>query len=311
MIDLKSLNNFLEEYLEDTTLKDFVFVKNLNDIILKNTCFPKEVYYKRKIKLNNAIRLSYSFLECVNESYASYFEERLFDGTILFSQDFEIGESYYDCNANKRVINIPITESIEDSYVIIHEILHDMNLDETIDSKCRVLITEAISILGELLFRDFLIKNNLLKRDANKVILNIFYSIHKISSLTDLELNIINEYLKIGYVSMNFLKSILFNYEDDVIDKSILNSGKELEIDYNQRYIIGIFFACYIYDRIKKYPKMIGELMDINSIMNSVFFEDIIYYLNLDIKSDDEYILLTASSLKKLEKTYKKTLKEL
>lgn len=309
MMNIKLINEMLADYLEDTELEDFELVKNFNDIILKNTFFSKEIDYKYKIKLNYAVNLSYSFLKSISNDYASYFEKRLNDGTILFSEKFEIGESYYDLKSCKRVIHIPITKSIEDSYVMVHEILHDMNLTETFDSGCRVLVTEAISILGELLFRDFLIEHNLSKLDGRKVIFNNFYSIYKMACLTDLEFNIIDEYFKVGYISMNFLKSTFSNYDDDVIDHFVLN--EKLELDYNQRYIIGILLACYIYDRIKNRPKLVGEFMDINSIMNNVYFEDIMSYLNFEMRDNDTYVLLTDKSLKEVEKTYKKTLKEL
>lgn len=310
-MNVKLINEMLDEYLEDACLEDFEFTKKLNDIVLKNTKFYKEVKYKEKIDLNYSASLVYTFFKSINEEYAVYFEKRLHDGTFEFSDKFQVGESYFDKRQNRRVIKIPITGSIEDSYVMVHELLHDMNCLIEQLFLCRVLTTETISMLGGLLFYAFLVKYNLKPKENRKTIINDFYSIRKLSLLTDLELKIIDEYFKCGYVSSNFLNYLNLNYDEDVMDHLYLNDSDTLQIDYNQRYIIGALLSCYMYDRIKQNPKLINELFDINIIMNHTYFECIIDYLDLKIKPDDEYLLLTDDSLNKLEKTYKKVLKEL
>lgn len=310
-MNVKLLNQMLDEYLLDACLDDFEFIKKLNDIVLKNTKFYKEVKYKEKIDLNYSASLVYTFFKSISEEYALYFEKRLNDGTFQFSDKFNVGESYFDKKQNKNVIKIPITGSIEDSYVMVHELLHDMNYQGGDLLLCRVLTTESISILGELLFYDFLLKYNLKPKENRKTIINDFYSIRKMSLLTDLELKIVDEYFKCGYVNSSFLNRLSLNYDDDVVEHLNLNNSDTLEIDYNQRYMIGALLSCYMYDRIKENPKFIKELFEINSIMNHTYFECIIDYLDLSIKQNDEYVFFTDSSLQKLEKTYKKVLKEL
>lgn len=300
----------LDEYLLDNCLKDFELIKKLNDIVLKNTKFYKKVKYKEKIDLSYSVSLVYTFFKSISEEYAVYFEKRLNDGTFKFSDKFWFGESYFDVRQNRSVIKIPITGSIQDSYVMVHELLHDMNCNN-VEIFCREFITEGISILGEILFYVFLVKYNLKPKENRKTIINDFNSIYRMSLLNDLELKIIDEYFKCGYVSSNFLNQVSLYYDDDIMNQIYFNNSSELEIEYNQRYIIGALLSCYMYDRIKENPKLINELFDINSIMNDTYFECIMDYLDLKLKSDEEYILFTDDSLETLQKTYKKVLKEL
>lgn len=308
-MNIKNFNEMLDEYLEGASLKDFEFIKKLNEIVLRNTKFYKEVKYKEKIDLDYSASLVYTFFKSISEEYATYFENRLNDGTFRFSTKFAIGHSYYDLKENKSVIEIPFTHTIEDSYVMVHEFLHSTNYQGGELLLCRMLTTESISILGEFLFYNFLVKYNLKPRENRKPIINDLYSIHKLSLLNDLELKLIDKYLKYGYISSNFLNSL--NYDEDVWDHLYFNNSITFGIDYNQRYIIGILISCYMYDRIKENPKLINELFDINSIMNHTDFEFIMNYLDLNIKDDKDYVLLTDDSLEKLEKTYKKVLKGL
>lgn len=313
MYNYNLINDKLFEYLEGTCLDDFRFVKALNNIILRNPLKRKHAEYDEKIDLNYSASLAYSFFKSLSEDYALYFEKRINDGTFRFSKKFPIGTSSYDKALKKRIINIPITNNIGDSFVMVHELLHDMNLDINGNTLCRMLTSEAISMLGELLFRDFLIKHNLIAKDNYKPIINNFLSVDSMATSNKFELCIIEEYLQNGYVDISFLKDLYTHYDDDTINTTIstLFDDSLLEYEVNQRYIIGALLSCYMYQRIEENPKCINELMDINSIMNETYFENLINYLDLEIKPDDEWINLSNDSFEKLEKCYKKELKRL
>ena len=91
MIDIKEFNAFVEEYLEDTSLDDFEFIKDFNNIVLNNALFKKAVKYKEKLDIQMIVNLAYTFFKSLSEEYATYFEGRINDGTILFSENYEVG----------------------------------------------------------------------------------------------------------------------------------------------------------------------------------------------------------------------------
>ena len=59
-----------------------------------------------------------------------------------------IGQSYYNHESQRRVVEVPITRTIEDAFVMVHEVLHDMNLKPNSNTADRMLYTETISMLG-------------------------------------------------------------------------------------------------------------------------------------------------------------------
>lgn len=312
MFDYDLINDKLASYLEGATLEEFEFIKTLNDIILKNPIKQKNQKYDEKIDINYSASLVYSFFKSLNEEYASHFEKRLNDGTFIIDEALEIGQSYYNNDINKPIIEIPFTKTIEDSFVMVHELLHDINLNPENNSTHRLLFTETISMLGELLFKDFLVRNSLCMKDSYKEIINTTISVNEMAISNSFDLEMVKLYISNGYVSISDLKELYYQYGEDTsyyVMEYLMGSGS-LSIDYNQRYIIGELLSCYMYDRIKNNSKYICELMDTNSIMNDVFFDEIINYLDLDMK-DDEYLFLTDSSLEKLEKCYQKKLKVL
>lgn len=148
MIDYKTLNDKLFDYLDGAKLEELKLIKSLNDIVLRNKFNQKILGYKEKMNLDHTASLAYTFFKYLSEDYASYFEKRLTDGTIKFSKDYLIGQSYYNHEIQRRVVEVPITRTIEDAFVMVHEVLHDMNLKPNSNTADRMLYTETISMLG-------------------------------------------------------------------------------------------------------------------------------------------------------------------
>lgn len=310
MIDLKELNKNLDEYLEDATEIDFIFIKSLNDIIIRNTKNREIPKYQQKISLDYAASLVYSFLLNINEEYAMHFKDKLENGTFSFSKNFSKGVSSYDDEKHKSYIQVPITGYILDSYTMAHENMHDMNLDINKNTLCRELLTEDLSNLIEMLFQQFLIKHDLVVQDNRKSMVNNLGIIYDMAWSTDLGLSLITEYLRNGYVGNNFINGLYYVYDENTINNFIYEDYI-FKNDFYLRYIIGFVLSFYMYDRIKQNPKFIKELFDINSMINDFPFENILTFLDLDYKTDnDDNLIFTDKSLEKLEKTYKKVLKE-
>ena len=311
MMDYKTLNDNLFDYLDGASLEDFKFIKSLNDIVLRNKFNQKILGYKEKMDLDYTVSLAYTFFKYLSEDYASYFEKRLNDETIRFSKDYLIGHSYYNPEEQKRVVEVPITITIEDAFVMVHEVLHDMNLKPKCNTLGRMLYTETISLLGEILFEDFLIKYNLHVKDGKRNIHNMFASVNTMAESNDFDIKLISEFINNGYIDISCFNNIYFKYDSEIVEDSIhsiINSSL-LQIEINKRYIIGSILACYMHDRIKNNSKYLCEFIETNSMMIDNHFESLINYLDLDIEDNNKYLLFTTESLKKLEKCYKSEIK--
>lgn len=314
MFDYNLINDVLYEYLEGARLDSFKFIKSLNNIILKNRIKHKEPIYSEKVDLEYSVEIAYKFFLYISEGYAEYFGKRLNDGTITFSENFEFGQSFYDLSSRRSVVQIPVTNSIHDSFVLVHEVLHDMNLNRGSYSDARMLFTETISLLGEFLYRDFLIKYNFLEKDNYKRLIQDFLNIRMISRQADFEIKLSEQFIQNGYVSTDFLKDLYSSYDNDIVASCIgsLIEYEQLNIDYDQRYIIAALLSCYMYDRIKSNHTRLYEFGDINEMINDVDFETIMDYIDLDYdEQNQEYFIFTDKTLNKLEKCYRKELNNL
>lgn len=313
MNSIKELNQILYNYLKNSNAEEFIFIQRIIDIILNNKHHFEYKGFNKQIELYRSLTLVYKFLKQLNPNYEKYFERKLDDGTISFNYDYEIGCSYFDESYNKRIL-IPVTHSIHDSFVIIHELMHNKNLKIDSDSITRHLFTESMSILGEMLFHDYLVEKHLYVHDANKHMEDVFWAAYRITMKNDFEVKLSLSYLDDNYLSDNTITS-LYKKDDEYnwqIYYSIIDAlnYKTLSIDTEQRYSIGIVFASYLHQRIKKNPNKKYELFELNEIINEISIEELMYYLDLDVEDFDNSIL-TYDSVKKLEKAYKKELKSL
>ncbi len=310
MMDVNLLNKSLSEYLDDDTELDFRFIKSLNDIIIRNTKDREIPIYLKRISLKDASSLVYKFLKSINGEYAEYFKAKYEAGIFQFDNTCNRARSFYDDTAGRSCISMPIFGCIVDSYTMLHETMHDMNQDISNVNLCRELITEMISLLSEMLFHKFLINEKLVIHDNRKMMIYNIGIIYDIAWSTDLELALITEYLKKGYVDNKFIKGLYYKYDGFIIDHMI-DEEYIFKNDFYLKYIIGAVLSFYVYDRIQQNPKFIKEYFEINGMMNIVNFEDILTYLDLDYIVDrNDNINLMPATLEKLEKSYKKVLKE-
>lgn len=311
-IDYKKINDDLYNYLDGATPYDFNYIRGLNDIIVSNSTIFNYEEYKNRIKLYDSLTMVRDFLKTINEDYADYFERKLYDGTIDLSYDHEFGLSYYDDENKRKQIIIPIENNIHDSFVMIHELFHNKNLVVNSESITRHLFTESISLLGELLYRDYLIQNNLCNHDARKHINDLFWSSKRIAMKNDFEIKFMDYFLNNGYVDRNVVNWLSFDKDNEynwqiVYALMEINKNGVFDFDQDQRYSIGILFASYMHQRILNDKKKLLELIEINEFINSIYYADLMHYLDLSTIEDD--YILDSASLKKLDYAYKQELK--
>ena len=311
---MDELNQIIEKYLQDVEeydFEDFIAIKKMSEIILSN----RMPFFKDKVKtrygLNKSINLAYSFLDVLG--YGDYFNEKMKDGTFKFKQvsmrSKEIPMSYYNEELGKSEIYLPYSNFIIDAYVIVHELLHDTNLDFNNMSITRDIFTEYISMFGEFIF-ELYIKENFKINDFKTDINYSFNSCYKSALKVDFQLNLIKSYLENGQINNYFLNTIIEKY-DPVFQGTLLKycysilEQKELDFDFYMRYLTGILLSCHSYELFLNNKFDLELFVFINDYINYLEPEDVYSYLNLKVV-DGNNLLLSNDSYEKLNKSYKK-----
>lgn len=315
MDELDILIDAVESYVElvEISSVDYIMLMfKATDIILKERDFHFIAKYKNKYSLSKCNDLVEEFLLSLNPEYLDYYRMRKDDGTIHFDYSSSDKPPYscYDYENNRRCIYIPVTNTIEDAFNIVHELFHDINMgeDEDEDSYGRYFFTECLSYLGEILFSDFLFSKNV--TDAKSVITNDLYYFRKKALEVNFNLRLIGEYLFNGYLDRSSIADIILSYPkkyfDDVMEiVYIICNEEELTLEDEETYVLSSLVATYMYDRIKKNRKYISELFDLNEVLNDYSLLQVLDYLDLD--HDD--FTLTDESYSVLHSKYKKFIK--
>lgn len=304
-----------EDYILNSGAKgynDFKLVSTLSNIIMNEADKNRNYKYTKKYNLKEIDKIVTKFLEYLNPYYKEYYDLRKNDGTIIFDKRKESyndgAYSVYDDINDKRIIYIPVRSTIEDSFSIVHELFHDINLDEKQESITRMFYTEGMSFLGELLLEDYLKENNI--KDAKIPINYSLYCAKSKAIETDFNIKLLLKYLEDNYIDsgkiIEIIESYPYNYASDLSEilSKIINN-EELTIDVEQTYIIGTLIATYMYDKIKTNKNNILELFELNQELKNYQFEQVLDYLEIGYNNID----LNEESYKKLQKCYKKYIK--
>ena len=207
---LTKINKLIKEYIielnPDET--DFNFISSLVDIVINTKSKATRQTYRSVYRLSDSLISSKKFLSSLDPSYGDLLLK------LLKSEELELvkvtGRNNYIASSTLTEsgihhIFLPYNETIEDSYTIVHEVLHDSNVSLEL-TESRFLFTEAISILGEMLFEDYYsstkpkeyLKNG---KDLLYAILNKAVSLH-------IQIELIKLFLKYGEVNKSNIKEI-------------------------------------------------------------------------------------------------------
>lgn len=312
MID--RLNKVIEKFIRDTEIKDeksFDFINNMIDIFERHYNVTGIDNYKKKIKFNKNYKYSYKFLKSINPSYADYLKKCKKNGTIELLDKNKDNElfAYSEYVEGQEKIYLLLSNTLEDSYNLSHELIHATTLGEDI-SVTRHIFCEAFSYAIEELQRDYFEANTKLKEYAiNRE--NILFTIKKICTELTIEQQLILMYLENGKLYINDLLEI-YNYNQD---KKIFNetiekilTQNDISLDIQQRYVIGYIFGCYIVERIYQ-SKSLNEFVELNENINNYSEIELLHNLGLSL-TEEETFNLTDESYKKLEKSYQKRIQK-
>ena len=300
---------------ESSDKTDYLLIQKLNNIVLSFEDRDYDFKFTKKVSKDENIKLAKEFFFKMNKDYYDILIERLNDGTFIFENDYAnvlTAYSEYDDIYKKRIIFIPLKGTIEDAFSIVHEFIHDLNIDISCESFTRYFYTEGLSFLGELLFEDFLIEKGIKdSRIPNNLTL---FAIKSKAIEIDINLRLLSEYLDDMYIDFGKIMNVINDTKNEYVYDLVtvfkkIEEDEKLTLDNEQQYILGCFIGCYMYYRIKNNNKNINEFFELNDKLKEYKFSQVLDYLNLDYDTDDlsknTYEIFTECYKKVLKRNYK------
>lgn len=196
-------------------------------------------------------------------------------------------EAYCEYRKNTKFINWPINYNIDDSFSLIHEFLHYLNLDKNV-ILTRQYFTETFSFLFEMLLYDYLDYNNYHNKEYLKIKLIKFADCFDCANELYNYGNLIDLYLKNSKLNDKII-------EENYHDKKLQEKVKQMCYSYQnglsffkcKKYLLGIFISCDIHQQLLKKPdymeKVFYLMKNINQIRLNSFFKE----LNIKIVNQD------------------------
>ena len=232
----------------------------INNIEIKNLTNGPEKY----VSLKEAFSLVYNFLDKISNNYSKELDNDIKNGKIFTSSS-----NYYDKDSKKIYLNFE--NNINDSIHLLHEYIHKLS-NKISNSKSQrdsyFVYDEAIAILGELYFKDYLLKNNFSKYDIDlinnirkKELINSAYSYLILYPLYDI-------YINKGNIDNNDLinlknkKILLYRNDEEVKNNINIILNKEIQkLPY--KHVFGTIVSTYLYNQnisLETYKNMIEDL---------------------------------------------------
>ena len=312
-MNYEELNRIIKEFVDEEyiTEDEFIFIRQLIDIILGTHVPSNSTKYHSHIRFNTSLKHSLNFLETIGIKYRANLENLFANKQVEVMSGQELSKNIV--RNGKSVIQLYKRGTIEDSYTLTHENMHDMNRNLNKITVNWHLMTETISILAELLQRDYFKRLDNPPRDYRLNELDTLYALLIKACQLDFEIKLICRYLEYGYVDEyalaeclegknNFYAAWVIKDICDCIDKGDLN------FSLLQRNIVGGVLSSHMYERIITKPSNIQEFTILNEQMNDMSFLDTCQYLDLEVV-DKKLFVLSNDSIKTLSINYQKRAK--
>lgn len=318
---LKNMNLALQKEfeLEPIDLKDLELISSFVDIILSNNVNYYVPTYKIYIPVQTSIDYSLEFLNSLNRDYAENLMNAFGNDDVItnnMKSGNEVSKVIYDTNEKKKKIEFVTTSTIHDSYSLTHESIHYKTIDLDNITTNWEYTTEGYAMTAESLQREFF-KNypNKISEYRYNEIANLLGVIEK-ACILDFEISLMKLYMIKKQITDEDIHLLLSNKSDDYIyyascDMKDISDRYEqtgvlyLNFIYLQRYVIGYILSTHMLERISQDRKYIQQFIELNDNSNNMNFVDTLSELDLEVV-DEDYVILSNNSLKKLKKEYKK-----
>lgn len=306
------INKIIEKELKEydiTSKEEIIFHKRLADIILSHY---KEIYvpkYKKKYSFEENFRIAHNFLQDINEDYAYLLIKRYNEGAFIIDEHAEENKiAISNIIDGKPMIYFPTTNTLRDSYRIIHEFIHDTTINEGYNDT-RFIFCEVFSLYSELLMAQYHEKQNI--KESTIRSREIYNDVIGTAIKSKFELDLITRYLEKGFINEEDLISIIksiSNKKDALSAYYIILKDQEFTFGMNNRYIIGYLFALLMLERDKDNSI---EFFELNEMLNYYSIENLLNYLDLELTDSVGILNLKEETYQTLEKIYIKQLKKM
>lgn len=252
---IRMLLSVLVDHKEDPMIKFLIenkdYLKEITNLTFEELqdSFKTKIDYINYYSVYDALDLADTYLELLDPNYKKELDDLVDKGYVEFIESDRkrsfITTTVYETGRLEANITISQTHTVSDAYDLIHEYMHYTNTNEGINLDRR-LFTEAVSILHEFLFYDYLKNNNYSSED------NISPIFERINSIIIYCNNLYN-----GITLYDEVKNHLEELSNVDQEKS-----KELyeEVIEKTKYAISSILA------IKMYHDYKNGLIDINNI---------------------------------------------
>lgn len=316
-MNFEILNGILQEVMDEEPFyeEDYYLIKKYCEIIRSAELPCYNTRYRFNMGINTSLMYSLDFLEKINPRYSDNLE-RLISNNQLYLHDGKnnYGLSQLIIKDNKSIIDMYQRGTIEDSYTLTHENIHDTNRDINNITVTWHLMTETFSILSEMLQMEYFKKLSITPKNYKLNEIDTLIALYIKACRLDFEIELLFAYNNYGYINRYIYNEILSKY-NNLYEKSeasnhLLDIIEKKDLDYTllQRDIVGGILSSYMFERIENDSSRIKEFIELNDNINNISFVEVLNYLDLDI-IDKEFVLLSNTSNNILNDSYKKRLK--
>lgn len=310
-MDYERINACMDEFLNETSngvyIDVFEGIKNLcRDILHKNPLPINNSNYSRTFSINESINIIVIFLDTLDPMLTEQFlniinrVDENGEPTVRF---INANKDYYDkhpeeltdalkeeLKTDSRVSNghiyMHVTGTMDDIFVLTHEMFHYMNRHRIIEvtengeigakqqNFSRYFYTEAVSIIAEKLLGQYLLENGFINQnDYNLRMNNRFESVKKSALIVLTETNMFD----LRHQGKDFNDDVVNNFtsyinEDEIISNDMKNTRVASMIAYNiskngrflfpssQRYVVAMGLS----DKFDYTPEKIEKFVEFN-----------------------------------------------
>lgn len=314
-MDYKRIQEITDEFIQ----KHPSFVKEMpNTIICCRELFGKEVKdtnydWSRSFTVNESVDIVYNFLKSISQDLANQYYAII----TSVNENNEPYVNFVDSKIKKvrtevnedGYVTVCYNNSPQDIFDVLHEMLHKMNEctieieDQKGETTLRSTLTETVSIFGEMLLGDYLVKNNIIT-EADYAKFEAWRLSTSKNSAADFVVE--NELIKLRVQGVDINKEnaleVINNYDINSMERKLLDNHKldfevlywiletnQLHVIKQQRYIIGQVLS----ERMYKTPNKIERFLKLHDVIGGIdaqqrFNKDILF--NTSESNEEEKI---------------------
>lgn len=294
----------LEEY-ETLLRRVYEYVNTIHnsgiyyDEYFKDNTTPKTP--NKKFKKEEIICYVVAFLYEIDSSFVVQFEEALEQKIIHFTEEKELegkeikeNNFYYFINCSGNIdgndfINIVLTHTITDAFILVHEFMHYVNVKGIeLKEPTYYFFTEGYSHFFETLFLDFCMKREELKEEAICYFEGFLYSLLVRTYQFVTEYIVLDVFLCKGKISYSKIYKYCSSFENrESLFDSIVVMVKEVEKSFEEEkrnyledtpYVLGIPLSEKLLEEWNKNKEnVLKDYQNLNRLPYTYFFNT--YYL--------------------------------